>query len=665
MASELRWGIIGTGNIAKKFVQGVQRSKTGKLVAVGSRSQEKAEAFGKEFNVPRRHGGYEALLADGEVQAVYVSTPHPMHAEWAIKAARAGKHVLCEKPIGINHAEAMAIVEAAREHDVFLMEAFMYRCHPQTAKVIELIRQKAIGDVRVIRATFSFHAGFNPEGRLFKNALAGGGILDVGGYCTSAARLIAGVATGKDFAEPVEVKGCGHLGPTGADEWAVASLRFPGDILAQLAAGVGLNQDNSLQVFGSEGNVLVPWAWIPSREGGTCRIILKKNKEKDPQELLVTTEEWLYAMEADTVAANLERRQALPPAMTWDDTLGNMRTLDRWREAIGLVYEMEKPPNVGVVHRGPLTARKDNKMKYGRIAGLDKNVSRIVMGVDNQGGMPHAAVMFDEFFQRGGNCWDTAYVYGGGNCERLLGQWIRNRGLREQVVILDKGAHTPFCTPEHLTSQLLESLQRLQTDYLDIYMMHRDNPDVPVGEFIGVLNEHKNAGRIRAFGGSNWTIARIRAANACAKRKGLTGFSAVSNNFALAEMVQPVWDGCVHSSDAKSRAWFRRTRMPLMPWSSQGRGFFTDRADPNDRSDAGLVRCWYSDDNFRRRERAYELAAKRGVEPIAIALAYVLCQPFPTFPLIGPRTLRELLTSLPALEIELTPKELRWLNLEA
>jgi aryl-alcohol dehydrogenase-like predicted oxidoreductase len=218
--------------------------------------------------------------------------------------------------------------------------------------------------------------------------------------------------------------------------------------------------------------------------------------------------------------------------------------------------------------------------------------------------------------------------------------------------------------PARPTDYGLESLQRLQTDYLDIYMMHRDNPLVPVGEFIGVLNEHRSAGRIRAFGGSNWTIARIRAANACAKRKGLTGFSAVSNNFALAEMVQPVWDGCVHSSDAKSRAWFRRTRMPLMPWSSQGRGFFTDRADPNDRSDAGLVRCWYSDDNFRRRERAYELAAKRGVEPIAIALAYVLCQPFPTFPLIGPRTLRELLTSLPALEIELTPKELRWLNLE-
>ena len=131
MSNKLAWGIIGTGNIAKTFAKGVAQSKTGRLIAVGSRSQASADKFGEEFKVPKRFASYEALLADPEVQAVYICTPHPMHAEWAIAAANAGKHILCEKPIGMNYPEAMAIVEAATRNNVFLMEAFMYRCHPQ------------------------------------------------------------------------------------------------------------------------------------------------------------------------------------------------------------------------------------------------------------------------------------------------------------------------------------------------------------------------------------------------------------------------------------------------------------------------------------------------------------------------------------------------------
>jgi aryl-alcohol dehydrogenase-like predicted oxidoreductase len=194
--------------------------------------------------------------------------------------------------------------------------------------------------------------------------------------------------------------------------------------------------------------------------------------------------------------------------------------------------------------------------------------------------------------------------------------------------------------------------------------MHRDNPDIPVGEFVDVLNEHKYVGRIRAFGGSNWTFERVDAANEYAKSKGLTGFAAVSNNFSLARMIEPPWPGCLLSSDPASRAWFEKKRIPLFAWSSQARGFFTGRAHPEDRSDPGLVRCWYSDDNFQRLERAKELAEKKGVLPINIALAYVLCQPFPTFPLIGPRTLTETRTSFESLDVELSPDQLRWLNLE-
>jgi aryl-alcohol dehydrogenase-like predicted oxidoreductase len=196
---------------------------------------------------------------------------------------------------------------------------------------------------------------------------------------------------------------------------------------------------------------------------------------------------------------------------------------------------------------------------------------------------------------------------------------------------------------------------------VDIYMMHRDNPDIPAGEFIDVLNEHKRKGRMRAFGGSNWTAERIEQANAYAKARGLDGFAAVSNNLSLARMVEPVWAGCLHMSDARSRRWLERTGIVIMPWSSQARGFFTDRADPGAQPEPELERCWYAEDNFKRRGRAYEMARRLGVQPVQIALAYVLCQPFPAFPLIGPRTIRELRSCLDAVKIRLTPEDLAWL----
>ena len=137
----VRWGIIATGSIAKQFARGVQESETGELIAVGSRNLESAERFGSEFEIERPYGCYEDLLANEEVDAVYISTPHTLHAEWAIKAAHAGKHILCEKPLTTSYETAVPVIEAAQKHDVFLMEAFMYRCYPQTEKLIELIRQ--------------------------------------------------------------------------------------------------------------------------------------------------------------------------------------------------------------------------------------------------------------------------------------------------------------------------------------------------------------------------------------------------------------------------------------------------------------------------------------------------------------------------------------------
>ncbi len=342
MDKKLSWGILGAGSIAKTFAKGVLASTTGKLVAVGSRSAEKSKAFASEFNIPIAHASYEALLADPSVEAVYIATPHPMHAEWAIKAAQAGKHLLVEKPLAVNHSDAMAIVEAAIRNDVFLMEAFMYRCHPQTAKVLELVRNEEIGEVRAISATFSFHwpKTFDANSRLLSNDLAGGGILDVGCYPTSMSRLIAGAAVGKAFADPVKVEAAGHLGATGVDEYASAVLKFENEIIAECATGVQLNQENVVRIYGTAGSIFIQTPWVPAKEGGTTKLIIKRDGKND-EEITIDSPKHLYALEADAVAENIARRQA--PQMSWDDSLGNMRTLDRWRAAIGLTYEIEKP----------------------------------------------------------------------------------------------------------------------------------------------------------------------------------------------------------------------------------------------------------------------------------------------------------------------------------
>lgn len=341
--STLRWGILGTGAIAKTFIQGLH-SAASPLAAVGSRSLVTAQAFAQKHAPQARcHASYESLLADLEVDIVYIATPHPDHARWTVAAARAGKHILCEKPLTLNDAQTEAVVDTVRSAGVFLMEAFMYRAHPQTLRLIELIRARAIGEVKYITGSFGFHAPFDPKHRLFANELAGGGIMDVGCYPVSMSRLIAGVATGRDFAEPIEVMGAGHVGETGVDEYAAATLRFEGDIIAQVSAAVRLNMHDTLRVFGTAGHLEVPAPWIPAREGGTSRIIL--HRDGQPSETIeVEAKLHLYAYEIQAVARAIAggAKEAAPPCMTWSDTLGNMRTLTRWRKALGVRYAGEQ-----------------------------------------------------------------------------------------------------------------------------------------------------------------------------------------------------------------------------------------------------------------------------------------------------------------------------------
>ena len=659
----LNWGIIGTGAIARAFAHGLTQSETGRAIAVGSREQRTADAFGDKYGIPHRHAGYEALIADEDVQVVYIATPHPFHAEWAVKAAEAGKHVLCEKPMGINHAQAMAMVEAARENGIFLMEGYMYRCHPQTSELVRLLKEGVIGEVRMIRASFGFGGGrtIDPESRIFSSRLGGGGILDVGGYPVSMSRLIAGVAEGKPFSDPVSVAGAGRIGKTGVDEWTAAVLHFPSGIVSQVTAAVRVSPDNSLQIYGSDGHITMRNPWVLNRQDpDQAKISITARGETRPVNL--PADKTSFAYEADHVAAAIAagKPEAEWPAMTWSDTLGNLAAMDRWRQAIGLTYDLELERELKPV-RGKLAVRSNAPMRYGKVEGLDKPVSKLIMGCDNQPTYAHGAAMWDDWFERGGNAFDTSWVYGGGRMETFLGKWVKARGLRDQIVVNVKGAHTPRCLPDLLVRDFHQSLERLQFDYADTYTMHRDDLGVPVGEFVDVLNELNDSGLIRGpFGGSNWTIERFEAANEYADAQDKLGFSILSNNLSLARMVTPVWPGCVHVSDTASRSWLEKTGTTSLAWSSQARNYFLPedqrmKLGPNDFS------CWDSPANQARRSRAEELAVKKGCTPINIAAAYVLSQPFPSFAIIGPRTIYETVTSLPALDVELSAEEIAWL----
>jgi predicted dehydrogenase len=338
VSDSLNWGILGTGSIAGTLAEAINTSQTGKLVAVGSRSQASADTFGQKNNAAKAYDSYAKVLEDPDVQAVYIALPNNMHTPWAIKCAEAGKHILSEKPIALNRTEAQTAIDAAAKHDVFLMEAFMYRTHPNYAKLVGLIRDGAIGTVRLVQSTFGFDRPLDGDCRLV-NSMGGGGIMDVGCYTVGACRLIAGAAMGKDFANPLEVNGCAYIDPKhNVDLWASAALKFDGDIMGSVACGMQVLTDWSIHVWGTAGNIKIQVPWFPSWDDH--RMTLTR-KDAEPEQITSDTDQDVYAIQVDTVAASLANRQAPAPCMTWDDTLGNMQTLDMWRASVGLHFEGE------------------------------------------------------------------------------------------------------------------------------------------------------------------------------------------------------------------------------------------------------------------------------------------------------------------------------------
>ena len=285
-------------------------------------------------------------------------------------------------------------------------------------------------------------------------------------------------------------------------------------------------------------------------------------------------------------------------------------------------------------------------MEYGRIPDIGKDVSRLVMGT-----VRVEPALWEAFVERGGTCFDTAHHYGA-ESERAIGALVERSGLRERLVVVGKGGHTPYCTPGDLRRQLPESLERLRTDHVDLYLLHRDNQAHPVAAFAEALAEHLAAGRTRAIGVSNWAVARVEAFNEEAAAHGLAPVACLSNQFSLAEMLDPVWEGCLTAFDAASRAWLERTQTPLLAWSAQARGFFAGRPE-----DEEVRRSWLDESNVERRRRAEELAGRLGAPPAAVALAWVLAQPFPTFAVVGPRDRAELDACLAAVDVLLTAED--------
>lgn len=319
-------------------------------------------------------------------------------------------------------------------------------------------------------------------------------------------------------------------------------------------------------------------------------------------------------------------------------------------------------------------------MEYALLPGLDDRVSRLVLGSVAFPTMSVDAVeeLLDAWIATGGTIVESAHDYGRGAAETRIGDWLAKRatggerGRRGRVLVATKGAqHDPVSlarrvTPEAITRDLLDSLARLRVATIDLFLLHRDDPDVSVGPVVECLNEHAAAGRIRAFGASNWTHQRLAEANAYAAAHGLRGFAVSSPNLALAVPTAPIWHEVLSvAGDRAALDWYRRARLPLMPWSAQARGFFAGPFAADDPRTAEIARVYDNASNHERRRRAAELAARKGCTATQVALAWVLRQPFPTFPLIGPRTPGELRDCLGALDVDLAPEELAWLNLEA
>ena len=306
----VKWGIISTAAINAKFLAGARRAANVEIVAVASRDHAGAERYAREHGIGRSYAGYDALLADRDIEAVYISLPNALHVEWSIRALLAGKHVLCEKPLSRRAADVQRAFDLAQREGCLLMEAFMYRHHPQTKRLSELVGGGAIGTVRMIRAAFSFVARSASDVRL-NAALEGGALMDVGCYCVSSARLIAG--------EPEQVTAQQALGGEGVDVAFAATMSFAGGVLAHFDAGLGLAARDELEVVGDQGTLFLddPWHCVAPV------IELRRDAGVQPIEIEPVNS---YMLEAENMSAAVLGEA--PLLLGREDALGQARAIE-------------------------------------------------------------------------------------------------------------------------------------------------------------------------------------------------------------------------------------------------------------------------------------------------------------------------------------------------
>lgn len=309
-----------------------------------------------------------------------------------------------------------------------------------------------------------------------------------------------------------------------------------------------------------------------------------------------------------------------------------------------------------------------------RIPVIGKPLSRLVLGTAffNPQSEEKGFELLEAFRKAGGTILDSARAYG--ESEKVVGAWLAAQGHRGDMVVISKCGHGVGVLPEDgfenlVGEELATSLANLQTDYIDLYMLHRDNPGMPVERIMDRLNIDVEAGRVRALGASNWSYDRVEAANDYALKNGLAGFSVVSNNLSLGEPAGPFYPGLV-STDANGEAWHERTSVPLIPWSAQARGFFTGMLTPGMAKDPDAIEepfmkrmaeIYGTNRNFERLRRARELGKQKDATAMEIALAWLLHKPFAVLPVVGPRTPEELASCLKATALKLSADECSWL----
>jgi xylose dehydrogenase (NAD/NADP) len=316
VSAAVAWGLLSTARINGAVIAAARASEGADVVAVASRDDERARAYAEQFGVPRAHGSYEALLADPEVEAVYVSLPNALHVEWTIRALEAGKHVLCEKPMDRRPREVAQAFRVAEREGLVLSEAFMWRHHPQTLRLRELLTEGAIGDVRLVRASFSFALAGDGDVRL-DAALDGGSLTDVGCYCVSGARLAAG-------GEPVSVLAERVTGPSGVDVRFAAILRFDRDVLATVDCGLDIPARDELEIVGSQGRLVLADPWhcrnpriSLERDGTPCFVEVQAADS--------------YRLELEDMAAAIRGERA--PLLGREDALGQAHALAALEQA--------------------------------------------------------------------------------------------------------------------------------------------------------------------------------------------------------------------------------------------------------------------------------------------------------------------------------------------